>query len=132
MGEDSLDLELATSAVLADNSDTRLLLRMLTNQLSSSLGDRVRVEREGTFFKKSDTVRSLRVTLGAKEYAAEYKAGVVEASIGHNSGGIRIRTDRVGMEEWVRRLLGDLQEEATTNMSSKAALENIVLGGGTL
>jgi hypothetical protein len=129
---DSLDLELATTAVMADNSDVRMLLKMLARQLVATLGDRVRVQYEGGLFKKSDEIKSMRVTLGPHEYAADYKAGVVEPSIGHNSGGIRIRTDRVGMEEWVRRLLTDLQAEAATKMDSKAALESIVLGGGTL
>lgn len=132
MSDDSLDIELATSAVLADNDDVRLLLRMLANQLSSSLGERVRIEREGNFFKKSDQVRSLRVTLGPTEYAAEYRRGAVEATIGHNSGGIRIRSEKVGMDQWVRSLLADLQQEAATNLDSKTALENIVLGGGRL
>jgi hypothetical protein len=124
-----MDLELATNALLADTRDVRMLVTMLARTLVSTLGERVEVEREGGLFRKSDEVRSLRLTIGAKEYSAQVVKGAVDTAIGHNSAGIRIRSERVGMRDWLNRLLQDLREEAVTNQDSKMAIESIVMGG---
>lgn len=128
MSGDAFDLELATSALLADTSDVQFLLQMLARQLSGTLGDRVAVERDGGLFRRrSETVRSLKVAIGDDEYIASEQA----CQIGHDSGGIRIRTERVAMDDWLARLLRALQAEAGTNQSARLALENLLLGGGS-
>ena len=130
---DSPDLELATTAILADTHDVRFLLKMLADQLSSTLGPRVEVQREGGLFKKSDEIRTLRVTVGSDEFAADVHKGAVTTSIGHQSGGIRIRTEKVSTEQWLNRLLTSLQGEAAGNQESRMAIERIVFGpGGSL
>jgi hypothetical protein len=126
---DPLDLELATTALLADNHDVRVLLKLLARQLAGTLGERVEVVRDGSRFRKSEEVRSLRVAVGSDEYAADVAKGMVTTSIGHNSGGIRIRTERVGTEEWLSRLLAGLRQEAESNQASRMAIETIVMGG---
>ena len=128
MSGDPLDLELATTAILADNHDVRLLLKMLAGQLASTLGPRVEIEREGGVFKKSDEVKALKVTIGSDEFAAEVRKGVVGTTIGHQSGGIRIRTETVTTEKWLSRLLAALQLEAEGNQESRMAIERIVFG----
>src|SRR5579875_323998 len=91
--EDRLDLDLATTALLARDEDQPMLLKMLADQLVVSLGERVSVEREGGLFKKSDKVRTIEVAMGADTYRAEVAKGRVQASVGHMSGGIRIRSE---------------------------------------
>ena len=127
MSGDAFDLELATAALLSDTHDVRFLLQMLARQLSGSLGDRVRVERRGGLLKRRNgEVESVSLSVGDDVYTASE----AECSIGHDSGGIRIRTERVGMEEWLSRLLGALQVEAGHNQSARMALENLLMRGG--
>lgn len=128
-GVDHLDLDLATAAVLARDEDQPLLLKMLADQLRTSLGERVEVQRAGGLFRRSDEVRSIEVALGADAFRAEVAKGRVECSIAHTSGGIRIRSDRCGLDEWIRRLLAALQAEAAHSQQVRTALERIVYGG---
>ncbi len=127
MSGDAFDLELATAALLSDTHDVQFLLQMLARQLSGSLGDRVKVERDGGLFKRRSTaVKSLSLTVGDDVYTASESG----CSVGHDSGGIRIRTEKVPMEEWLSRLLEALQSEAGHNQSARLALENLLLRGG--
>ncbi len=123
-----MDLELATTALLADNHDVRTLLKLLARQLAGALGPRVVVEREGGLLKRSEEVKALRVSIGGDEFVAEVTKGQVSTSIGHDSGGIRIRTEKVATDEWLARLLAELQKEAATNQAARLAIENLVMG----
>jgi hypothetical protein len=46
----------------------------------------------------------------------------------HASGGIRIRSEQVGMDAWLTRLLTILHNEAAHSEQTRLALENIVIG----
>jgi hypothetical protein len=131
MSGDPLDLELATTALLADNHDVRNLLKLLARQLAGTLGARVDVQRQGGLLRKSEEVRRLRVRIGDEEFLADVDKQQVTTTIGHDSGGIRIRTERVSTQEWLTRLLGQLQKEAVSNQASRMAIENIVMGGAS-
>lgn len=129
MSDQSFDLEMASTTILGENKDVRVLLKVLVSQLSGPLGDRMQVERQGGLIHKSDDVKSLRVQIGGDDFGAEMKGGAVECTVGHSSGGIRIRSERVEMDEWLRRLLGSLQAEADHSQAARHALENMVIGG---
>lgn len=130
MSGDPLDLELATTALLADSHDMRNLLKLLARQLAGALGERVEVRRDGGLLRRSEEVRSLSVRIGDDEFVAEVAKGQVATSISHESGGIRIRTEKVAADQWLTRLLRQLQGEAETNQASRMAIENLVMGGG--
>ncbi len=129
MTDDAFDLELAVAAILGDNHDVRVLLKLLVAQLSGPLGDRLQVERQGGFLRKSDDIKSVRASIGQNDFAADVKGTSVVCSVGHSSGGIRIRSEQVEMDEWLRRLLASLQGEAAHSQAARLALENIVIGG---
>ncbi len=129
MSGDPMDLELATTALLADTHDLRNLLEMLARQLSGALGDRVRVERAGGRFRRSEEVRSLKVRIGGDEFAAEVRGAAVETTVGHESGGIRIRTEKVPADAWLARLLAELRKEAEGSQAARRAMENLLMGG---
>jgi hypothetical protein len=129
--DDAFDLDLATATLLADGNDIEMLLRVLVKQLAEAFGDRLKVEREGGVFRKSDKIKALDVTLGNDSYRAEVNRGQVVCVIGHTSGGIRIRSENVRMDEWLRRLLEALRTEASHSQTARQALENIIIGGPT-
>lgn len=129
MSGDPLDLELATTALLADSHDVRTLLKLLARQLAGTLGERVEVRREGGLLRRSDEVKSLKVRIGDDDFTAEVDRGQVTTAIAHNSGGICIRTERVGTNQWLARLLQELQKEADSNQQSRMAIERLVMGG---
>jgi hypothetical protein len=114
---------------MGDTKDVRALLKALAAQLAGPLGDRLKVQREGGLFRKSEEVRSLSATIGNEDFEAALNGASVACIIGRASGGIRIRSDRVDMDEWLRRLLQALQAEAAHSESARLALENMVIGG---
>jgi hypothetical protein len=127
--DDSFDLELAAASLRADRTDVHVLLKVLVDQLSDALGDRLRVERTGGLFRKSDQIRSLAVAMGDESFEAVVDGPTLRCTVGHASGGIRIRTETVTMDAWIARLLTALQAEAAHSQSAREALEKMVIGG---
>lgn len=125
----SFDLEVAAATLIGDTRDVRALLKVLAAQLAGPLGDRLKVQREGGLFRKSEDVKSLSATIGSEEFEASISGATIACVIGRASGGIRIRSDKVDMDEWLRRLLQALQAEAAHSESARLALENMVIGG---
>ena len=124
----SFDLSMAVSQLASNSSDLRIMLKLLVAQLAEALGDRISVERTGRF-RKSDEIKSVRISLGDDTLEAVVDGGTVRCTIGHSSGGIRIRSEQVGMDVWLTRLLTTLQSEAAHSEQTRLALENIVIGG---
>ena len=127
--EGGFDLELAVSALASNATDVGMMMRLLVEQLGPALGGRMSVERSGGLFRRSAEIKSVRVALGDDVLSAEIDAAAVRCTIGHASGGIRIRSERVDIATWLRRLLGALGAEAAQSEQTRRALENIVLGG---
>ena len=127
-GGAAFDLSMAVSQLATNSTDLRIMLKLLVSQLSEALGNRITVERAGRF-RKSDELKSVRVALGDDTLEAIVDGGSVRCSIGHSSGGIRIRSEQVGMDAWLTRLLTTLQSEAVHSEQTRLALENIVIGG---
>ncbi|MHB1487529.1 MAG: hypothetical protein ACYCS7_06295 [Acidimicrobiales bacterium] len=122
------DLDVAAASLRSDAQDVNILLKLLVRQLSGALGDRLVVERKGGLFKKSDEVKSLRMTMGDETFEAHAEGTSLVCGIGKSSGGIRIRSEHVDADEWLRRTLAALQTEAAHNSVARQALENIVIG----
>ena len=127
--DDSFDLDMAAASLRADNSDVHILLKVLVDQLKDTLGDRLRIERAGGRFRKSDAIKSVQITMGSDHFEAVVDGTQLFCTIGHASGGIRIRSEQVDMEAWMAKLLGALQTEAAHSQTARQALENIVIGG---
>ena len=127
-GDGSFDLELAAASLRADGSDVHLLVKVLADQLVDALGSRLTVERAGRF-RKSQEIRSLTIAMGDDRFDAVVDGPVLRCTIGHASGGIRIRSEKVDVDTWLHRLLAALQAEATTSQAVRLALEHMVIGG---
>ena len=127
-GGSAFDLSMAVSSLQSNSTDSRIMLKLLVAQLSEVLGDRIMVERAGGRFRKSEEIKSVQIILGDDTLRADVDGATVRCSIGHASGGIRIRSEQVGMDAWLTRLLTILQSEASHSEQTRLALENIVIG----
>lgn len=130
-GDHAFDLSMAISQLSANSSDLRIMLKLLVSQLADVLGDRIAVQKAGGRFKKSDDIKSVQITLGNDTLQADVNGPTVNCTIGHSSGGIRIRSEQVSMEAWLTRLLTTLHDEASHSEQTRLALENIVIGGSS-
>ncbi len=127
--DESFDLELAAASLRADGSDVGILVKVLADQLGDALGSRLVVQRAGGRFRKSDNVRSIRITMDGDQFDAEVDGPTLRCTIGHSSGGIRIRSEKVDVDEWLNRLLTVLKAEAANSQAVRQALESMVIGG---
>jgi hypothetical protein len=125
---DAFDLSMAVSSLQSNSTDSRIMLKLLVEQLAEVLGGRIVVERAGGRFRKSNDIKSVQITLGSDTLRADVDGPTVRCSIGHASGGIRIRSEQVGMDAWLTRLLTILHNEAQHSEQTRLALENIVIG----
>jgi len=127
--DESFDLELAAASLRADGSDVGILVKVLADQLGDALGSRLQVQRAGGRFRKSDKVQSIRITMDGDQFDAEVDGPTLRCTIGHSSGGIRIRSEKVDVDEWLNRLLTVLKAEAANSQAVRQALESMVIGG---
>jgi hypothetical protein len=129
--DDAFDLDMAAAMVQSNATDVHIMLKVLAGQLSEVLGPKVVVDRAGGLLRKSEAVKALEVTLGDDVLRAQVDGASVRCSVAHSSGGIRIRTESVDLDTWLRRLLVALQEEAAHSEVARQALERIVIGGSS-
>jgi hypothetical protein len=129
LADDSYDLTLAAAALRSNSADMNALLKALCLQLSDTLGERMHVEHAGGRFRKSEAISSVRIAMGNDIFEATVEGPLLRCTIGHSSGGIRIRNETVDTDQWILRLLGALQIEAAHSESARQALEHIVIGG---
>ena len=106
-------------------------MKVLADQLAEALGSRLEVKRSGGRFQKSDEIRSIRITVEDDQFDAEVDGNTLRCTIGHSSGGIRIRSEKVGVDDWLSRLLAVLKAEAAHSQAVRQALESMVIGGTT-
>jgi len=125
---DAFDLDMAISTLQSNGSDLRIMLKVLVSQLGDVLGNRIVVENGGGRFRKSDEIKSVKITLDNDTLQADVDGSTVRCTIGHASGGIRIRSEQVSMEAWLARLLTILHAEASHSEQTRLALEHIVIG----
>ena len=128
-GEDAFDLDMAAASLQANSVDVPMMLKLLVNELADVLGKRLVVDRGGGLLRRSDVIKSVQIAMGDDELRAEVDGATVRCTIGHSSGGIRIRSARVEVDEWLRHLLVGLRAEAAHSDRARQALENIVIGG---
>lgn len=127
--DDSFDLNMAAATLRANSTDVHLLVKALCDELAPALGARLVIQRASSRLRKSNAISSVQISMSNDVFEAVLEGATVRCSVGHLSGGIRIRNEAVTMDEWVVRLLSTLQAEATHSESARQALENIVIGG---
>lgn len=127
--DDSFDLNMAAATLRANSTDVHLLVKALCDELAPALGARLVIQRASGRLRKSNAISSVQISMSNDVFEAVLEGATVRCSVGHLSGGIRIRNEVVTMDEWVVRLLSSLQAEATHSESARQALENIVIGG---
>jgi hypothetical protein len=127
--DDSMDLELAAASLRADGGDVRILVKVLADQLSDALGSRLEVKRTGGRFRRPEQIQSIRIAMGDDQFDADVDGDVLRCTIGHSSGGIRIRSEKVTVDVWLSRLLAALKVEADHSQAVRLALESMVIGG---
>jgi hypothetical protein len=95
----------------------------------------VEVERKGSLRNRlrgeEGPVVAVTVRLGDQGFTLRREAvgKPARATVRHESGGIALRTDTVGVDEWSRRLAGALGAYAERNAAAAEALSRFTMPG---
>ena len=120
---------MAAASLRADGTDVPMMLKILADQLGDVLGKRLVVKRAGGRFRKSDEITSVQISLGNDDLRAEIAGPTVRCTVGHSSGGIRIRSAEVSMDEWIGHLVRGLETEAANSERVRLTLERLMIEG---
>lgn len=125
MGE-GMEFELLAASLRADAGDARAFLEALAVKLGGALPDRVRVDRGGSLFSHEHPVRRLAVTLGDWEYVVAAANGGLEAARTHLVRGVTLKSEALGLDEWIETLSAELAALAERSAHDRAALQRLL------
>jgi hypothetical protein len=121
-----MDIDLVTASLRADASDLRPFVESLAVKLEDAVPARVRVERrrDGMFGPK--VVRRIVVDAGGNRLELSSRDGLIETSCSRLSGGIVIKSEPVGTDQWLAALSEALVSEAKRSDTTRQALERLL------
>ena len=111
-------------ALRADAGSTVQLFETLAERLGREMPDLARVERRGGFLT-SKRVESVEVGLAGSVFRLRRDGSRVIAERGEVVRGIVLKTDVVGVDEWLRSLCEALSAHAGTSAQALDALRRI-------
>jgi hypothetical protein len=130
------DLEVLAASLRRDSDDLSMYAGFLLSTLSGALpAHLVRVERAGgllTRMRRGDPpVVAVSVLLGDRRFTLRREAlgAPASAQIGHESGGVVLRTESVSVEVWSRELAAALARYAQANAAAAQALSQLTMPG---
>jgi len=124
--EDTFDL--AAAGLRLDGADLASSVEALAAKLEQALPGQARVERRGggLLGRGVKRVRFVRVELGTAAYLLGVDGARVEGFRERQVGGISIKREPLGADEWIAALTADLRAEAERSAHARAALEELL------
>jgi hypothetical protein len=122
----TLDIDLLAASFRADSSDVAVFVETLAAKLEEAVPGRVRVERrrDGMFGPK--LVRRIALDGGDKRLELRADGRAVETLCAKVSGGIVLKNESLGIDEWLAALGTALAAEAQRNATTRQALERLL------
>ena len=126
--ESGLGFEMLAASLRADQTDTHAFLEALAVKMEGALPAQTRVERaRDGLFKSTTHVERITIDLGAFRYAlGAGKRGGLEAARAKIVGGVAIKNEGMGVDQWIELLAQDLAAYGESSASARAALERLV------
>ena len=121
-----MGFELLAASLRADASDTGAFLNALAIKLEGALPQRTQVERSGGLFSHAHPVRRLSVNLGEWVYLLALEGGELAAERTHAVRGIALKSEALGLDEWIDDLAEDLAALAQRSAQDHAALQRLL------
>jgi hypothetical protein len=104
--------------------DRELFLSLLVEALAPVLGERLKVERAGSWFRRDGPIRRIRAELDDDQFALEVgRGGALRATRCRVVRGIALKTDELPVEAWLQAVGAALAEYARTHREAMDALK---------
>jgi hypothetical protein len=124
--EEPVELELVAASLRADADDLRVFVEALTTKLEQSFPGRCTVQRAGLFGKGE--VRRISVAVGDSRYELMHDDGAVSARRSSVVRGITLKSEELGLDEWIDALATQVVAEAGRSERGRLALEKLLSG----
>jgi hypothetical protein len=120
------DFDLVAASLRADTDDLRVFVESLSTKLDQSFPGRCRVQRAGLLGKGD--VRRITVELGDSRYELSHDDGAVTARRSSVVRGITLKSEELGLDEWIDSLSADVVAEADRSERGRLALQRLLSG----
>ncbi|HLV97330.1 MAG TPA: hypothetical protein VKT82_01515 [Ktedonobacterales bacterium] len=124
---EGLGFEVLASSLRADAGDTKSFLEVLANKLGGALPTRTAIERESHLFAREKPVKSISIELGEFRYQIGHQHGTLAAQRTRVVRGIALKTEPLGVDDWLDALSQALLELAQQSASDRAALQRMLM-----
>lgn len=119
----------AISMMVANQGDNQILFRVVAEGLAEALKANTERNYTGRFGKRANELESVAIDLGERVFSLSLERGRLIATISHNSGGIRIGSEKVQVDVWFAGLRKELANQAAYSETARLALERLVMEG---
>jgi hypothetical protein len=120
------DLDVLAASLRADASDIGVFFQVLGGKLLDAMPGAVQVTRQGGLFKKDHPIVRIVVHAGEDVFDAEMTHGTLRCRHSHAVRGITLRSEDMGLDAWLRALVGALAVTAQSSSAANAALRSLV------
>lgn len=120
--------DLVAASLRADTTDVAAFVEALAVKLEGALPGDVAVERSGggLFGRGQQHVRRIAVTMEGGRYDLERSGSQIQTSRRSEVRGIVLKSERLGLDEWIDALSRELAERARQSEQSRAALQRLL------
>ena len=122
-----VDIELVAASLRADSSDLEAFVETLATKLEDVIPSGVKVERRRAGLLGPKLVRRVTVDAGDRRLELRARDQTIETVSARLSGGIVLKSERLGIEAWLTALGESLASEARRNETTRRALERLLI-----
>jgi hypothetical protein len=124
---DDPGFDLVAASLRADTTDLNAFVEALAVKLEGALPDSVRVDRKGGgLLSREKRVRRISIGMDEARYDLERVGGSIETSRCNEVRGIVIKSERLGLDEWIDALSRELTSRAQQSERSMLALQRLL------
>ncbi|MGH7610848.1 MAG: hypothetical protein ACREN4_02395 [Candidatus Dormibacteria bacterium] len=120
------DFDRLAAALQADSRDLHTFIEVVAFKFAEALPERTRVERQGGLLSRNKAVHRVSLDLGAMRFQLERSGGQVLARCTKVVRGIALKTEDLGLDDWLHRLAEALQDQARASSQDRVALERLL------
>jgi hypothetical protein len=124
---DDPGFDLVAASLRADTTDVNAFVEALAVKLEGALPGSVKVDRRGGgLLSREKRVRRISIGMGEARYDLERAGDSVETSRCAEVRGIVIKSERLGLDEWIDALSRELTDRARQSERSMLALQRLL------
>ena len=124
---DDPGFDLVAASLRADTTDLNAFVEALAVKLEGALPGSVKVERRGGGLRSREKrVRRISISMDATRYDLDRDGDSIQTSRCNEVRGIVIKSERLGLDEWIDDLSRELTERAQQSERSMLALQRLL------